>query len=187
MKTYYLYHLIDPNDNVVRYVGISYQPKRRYAEHLNGSKKLKTHKDCWIAKLLNDNQKPIMLIILETQDKEEIFKFEIEHIAKYDNLTNLTNGGEYYTYKQEVIDKIKERYRNGNHPSLNRIVGAEERMRLSLAHKNIPHTESWKRNIGLSSKIRKEVTINGITYSSIKEAMRKLKLGYKSIIKLVTS
>ena len=44
MKTYYLYYLIDPNTNLVRYVGVTYRPKQRYKEHINSAKKEKNHK-----------------------------------------------------------------------------------------------------------------------------------------------
>ena len=182
MKTYYLYHLIDPNTNIVRYIGITYRPKIRYAEHLNGAKKLKTHKDRWIMKLLNNNQKPIFKIISETQDINEIFEREIKTIANIQDLTNSTTGGEYFMFTLGVINKLKEKRKH----QLKHIWTPEEKHNLSLAHLGILKNENWKKNIGLGAKTRQEVTINGITYSSIKEVMRKLKVGFKKAQSFVT-
>ena len=93
MKTYYLYYLIDPNTNLVRYVGVTYRQKQRYKEHINSAKKEKNHKANWINSLLRNNQKPVFKIIFETQDKNEILEYEIKHITDNQNLTNSTSGG----------------------------------------------------------------------------------------------
>lgn len=182
MKTYYLYYLLDPNTDIVRYVGITYRPKTRFNEHLNKAKKLKTHKDKWIMKLLNNNQKPIFKIVSETQDIYEIFEREINAIANVRDLTNSTTGGEYFTFTSEVINKLKEKRQN--QPI--HIWTQEEKNKLSLAHLGVPKNEAWKKNIGLGAKYRQEVIINGVTYSSIKEVMRELKVGFKKAQSFVT-
>ena len=51
MKTEYIYYLIDPRDNVVRYVGKSANPERRYKQHLSKLDKLMTPKRRWIEEL----------------------------------------------------------------------------------------------------------------------------------------
>ena len=107
MKTYYLYYLIDPNTNVVRYIGISYHPKIRLKEHLRGAKKKKTHKDKWLFRLLENNQEPILKIISESLNKKDILNKEINAISNFDNLTNSTTGGEYFTFSPEIIEKLK--------------------------------------------------------------------------------
>ncbi|MFA5207373.1 MAG: GIY-YIG nuclease family protein [Candidatus Paceibacterota bacterium] len=184
MKTYYLYYLIDPDTNVVRYVGITYRPEQRYKEHLTDAKELKTHKDNWINKLLINNKKPIFKIILQTQNKDEILEYEIKHITDNNDLTNSTTGGEYFTFTPDVINKLKEKNKGSNNPCYQRIWTEEEKHNLSLAHLGEKHTTDWNKNIALSAKNRREIVINGITYYSLKEAMRKLKIGFRTIKKL---
>jgi len=183
MKIYYLYYLIDPNTNLVRYIGITYRPKQRYKEHLNSAEKLKNYKANWINSLLKNNQKPIFRIIAESQDKEEIIKHEINHIKSNTGLTNSTTGGEYFTFTPEVIEKLKERNKGVNNPCYQRVWSDEEKQKLSAARKKVVLTDAWKLNIGLNMPKRNEVTINGIKYISVSDARRKLKMGYNTVMK----
>ena len=96
MKNYYLYNLIDPNLNIPKYIGISCDPNRRYKDHLKD--KSITLKTKWIAKLKLGGQLPILKIVQSSDNVDEIIQAEIDAIAKYKNLyelTNSTNGGEY--------------------------------------------------------------------------------------------
>jgi len=183
---YYLYYLIDPNTNLIRYVGISYHPDRRLSEHIHVSSKLKTHKDRWIHNLLIKNQKPIMKIVHESQDKDEILAYEIEHISMYDNLTNLTSGGEYFHFTPEVIEKLKRINTGSNNPCYKRVWSKDEKQKLSSMRKGRILNKNWKTKIGLSAPRRQELIINGVTYTSIKEAMRVLKIGFRKAQKFVT-
>lgn len=88
----YIYALLDEND-VIRYIGKSNNPKVRYYSHICSAKNKKTHKECWIYGLISRGLKPSLKIIEECtfdtwSDREKF------HIASYDNLTNLTEGGE---------------------------------------------------------------------------------------------
>ena len=65
MKKYYGYHLIDPNTNEVRYIGITYRPDKRFNEHIQSAKRKKSHRDNWILKLINNNQLPTFKIVYE--------------------------------------------------------------------------------------------------------------------------
>lgn len=185
MKTYYLYHLIDPNTNLVRYVGITCRPKQRYKEHVNSAKKLRNHKANWINTLTQNTQKPIFKIVAESQDKEEIIKYEIQSILEIQNLTNSTTGGEYFTFTTDVIIKLRERNKGSNNPCYQRIWTDEEKQNLSIVHQGEKHSDDWNKNIGLGAH-RKEVIINGITYTSIKDVMRKLNVGFKKAQSFVT-
>lgn len=169
MKTYYLYYLIDPNTNEVRYVGITYRPKRRLTEHLYLSKKIKSHKDKWINKLLSNGQKPIFKIMLETESKDEILQYEISNISKLTNLTNLTTGGEYTTFTQNVIERFKKQNKGKNNPCYNK-----------------KWNENEITNLRLSKKNRKEVIINGIKYDSINQASQILHIRFYNARKFVT-
>lgn len=94
MKTY-IYTLSCPITKEVRYVGKTTNIKRRQYQHFN--KKIaksiaNRHLGSWILNLLNDNKKPIFTIIEEVY--ENWSEREIYWITQYDNLCNLTKGGE---------------------------------------------------------------------------------------------
>ena len=103
----FIYSLSDPITNEVRYIGKTYNPEKRYKEHIYKSKTGKTHRDFWIQKLMKLEQKPIMNIIEECNDENWVIR-EQYYISIYDNLTNLTNGGEGthgYIPSKETIEK----------------------------------------------------------------------------------
>lgn len=112
MKTY-IYGLIDPNTKIIRYIGKSDCPKTRLANHIQTSKKSKTHKSNWINSLIKYKKKP-ELIILEEVDYNNWEEREKYWIKKYKDdgvdVTNFTNGGEgtdkiYFIDKEELYQK----------------------------------------------------------------------------------
>lgn len=145
---HYLYTLTDPISNIVRYVGYSRNPKRRFWEHLRDAKSgLKTHKSCWIKSLLDIQQLPIMKIIKVREHHEDILIEEINLIKdlkeKNIQLTNLTNGGDG---------------RNGfklpdNHPfficNIGRKMSDDSRKKLSDSRKGIAFSDEHKEKLSL--------------------------------------
>jgi len=107
MNTTFIYILIDPDTNLVRYVGKSNKPKRRYYKHCSRSDK-KTHKVNWINKLLNENKKPILEVIDEVPIEEWVF-WESYWVSQFKtwgfNLTNNTNGGNGCTFANKTSFK----------------------------------------------------------------------------------
>lgn len=94
----YIYALKDPNTQLIRYIGKSNNPKFRYNNHIQHSKKNRgcRHVVNWICSLLDQGLKPILEIIEEC-DKSNWAVREIYWIAYYraqGNLTNFSNGGE---------------------------------------------------------------------------------------------
>jgi hypothetical protein len=69
----FIYLLIDPRYDTVRYVGKSIHPKRRYGQHIsNGKRKIihRNHTSAWINSLIVRNLKPELLIIDEVSEAE---------------------------------------------------------------------------------------------------------------------
>ena len=58
METVFIYVLIDPISNQIRYVGKTTNIKRRVQRHINERFLHDSYKDRWIRKLINDNFYP---------------------------------------------------------------------------------------------------------------------------------
>lgn len=97
--TTFIYALIDPETQLVRYVGKANNPACRFSGHLNPRcLRANTYKNKWINKLISKGLKP-ELRILEEVSVTEWQEKEIYWIAHYrevsgTKLTNLTNGGD---------------------------------------------------------------------------------------------
>lgn len=92
---YYVYYLHDPNNDKVRYVGISKNPKQRFNAHMNPSfSHENTHKTNWINKLKLSGLKPYYSIAYSFESLEDCKDKEIELINTLPNLTNIKGGGD---------------------------------------------------------------------------------------------
>jgi len=93
----YIYGLIDPNIEQLRYVGKSVNPKIRLRKHISERWKSDSHKNRWVRKLLGEDIKP-RLIVIDVVPKLEWQFWEIFYIAYFKglgiNLTNGTKGGD---------------------------------------------------------------------------------------------
>lgn len=106
----FIYALLDPRDNKIKYIGKSKDPKTRFRKHL--TQKGNTFKHKWISFLLDNSMTPILNII-EKCSESIIDEREKYWIAKYKNqICNHTAGGEggaTFTgkkHKQETKQKI---------------------------------------------------------------------------------
>lgn len=103
MSTVYIYGLVDPRNNQLRYVGKAKNPKQRLIYHLSvvrnkiKNNKRMTYKDNWIKVLLRNNLIPTIRILDICQENEweekEIFWIEKE-LQAGSNLANTSMGGE---------------------------------------------------------------------------------------------
>jgi hypothetical protein len=154
--TIYIYGLVDPRTEFVRYVGKARDPKRRYAGHLIPSQLKKVnHRTCWLRGLLAEGLKPTMIII-EKVKKSEWKESERKWIAYYRNipnypaLTNICDGGEGidgYVATEEVRRRIADSHRGVPMPA-----GHGEKVR--AAHKGRKHTEQSRANMSRGGQER---------------------------------
>jgi len=101
MNDYVVYTLICPLEQMIRYIGVTNNTKRRYNEHCNVrrlKKRNNMHKRNWIAKLRKLKLQPEMKILAENLTEDEALKKEKELIALYSKgkwakLVNQSPGG----------------------------------------------------------------------------------------------
>ena len=117
-KPVYIYVLIDPRDNEVRYVGKTAYPKARIRNHIVESVTLnRNHRHHWINDLLKNGLKPKLDIVCQTTNKEASNK-EIRLIKAYKRfykLTNATLGGDG-SLGVGASDKNRARMRSSLNP-----------------------------------------------------------------------
>lgn len=109
----YIYGLIDPRDNSVRYIGKTiHDIQTRLNRHIRNSKNKKTHKDNWINSLLQKDLKPSIELIDVVNIADEFF-WEKHYISLYKSwnfdLTNSTDGGEG-TFGHKHNQELKEKW-----------------------------------------------------------------------------
>lgn len=64
MSKHHVYHLVDPNTSLVRYVGKSTNPRSRLRTHMQESRAAQnTEKKRWIASLIATGQSPVLVIV----------------------------------------------------------------------------------------------------------------------------
>lgn len=150
METTFIYALIDPRYNIIRYIGKSNDPYSRTFGNSKGLSHMleanntnrKTHKLDWLRNLIKNNLKPILEIL------DEVPKSEWQHWEKWwiacekekikvlglPKLTNTTSGGEW-GYNREMAKKAWATRRKNN--------GGKWY-----------HTDETKKKIGLKNKGR---------------------------------
>jgi len=107
MTQTYIYALVDPDTDGVRYVGKADNPHKRLEIHLAGYEPRTTHKSNWIKSLLAQGKQPELMILEEVDAAawQEAEKRWIAYFRKVGvSLTNTTDGGEGgATITQETI------------------------------------------------------------------------------------
>lgn len=138
----YIYSLVDPFTNEIRYVGKTVNPRERYKEHLK--EKYNTRKCNWVQSLLLKGVEPEFMV-LDIVKTEEWEFWERHYISLYKswgfNLTNHTEGGKdpliVPKYGSEnsfnipwVREKIAERSKNMKGKSLEEIYGEKKALEI---------------------------------------------------------
>lgn len=97
MEKVFIYILIDPLKNQIRYVGKTTDIKRRIRRHINERFLHDSYKDRWIRKLIDNNNNPEFEIIDIVSNNDWVY-WEQFYISYFNflgcNLTNGTIGGD---------------------------------------------------------------------------------------------
>ena len=91
---FYFYVLIDPRDNLPKYIGRTVFPQNRLRNHIWSSLKFnRNKKERWIVALLRANKKPIMSILVSGKmSLQEAVELEKRLTLLFDKSYNLKNG-----------------------------------------------------------------------------------------------
>lgn len=94
--TFYIYGLIDPITNELRYVGKTYNLCIRYNAYLSNLKR-NSHKNNWIKKLISNGMKPEIYSFEEFELEDKAYEAEEFYISYFRgigcNLINESSGG----------------------------------------------------------------------------------------------
>jgi hypothetical protein len=145
----YIYGLVDPRTDEVRYVGKTMHKERRLHDHIRDCAKRKTYKDNWLLELSSFGMKPEMIVLCEAtesdwQDKE---RFHIKELfGKGCNLTNLSDGGEG-CYGPEISKRISKAMKG-------MVFSKERNSKISDALKGHVISDETAKKIGIANKGR---------------------------------
>jgi len=147
----YIYILIDPLTNEVRYCGKTNNIKVRLAGHLK-EKRSNNDKMDWVKNLKSQKVKPKLCVIDEVPDEDWSFweKYWISQLKCWGfDLLNKTNGGESgvtgFKHTKEARRKISEKQKG-------RIMPSDWRKNISLSKKGVKFSKKHKLNLSLSHK-----------------------------------
>lgn len=131
----YIYKLIDPSDNEIRYIGQTDDIKRRYNDHISSSlnensDSYDTYKARWIRKLKLRGLLPIIEVVEECNSLEQSNIRERYYVSKLTNEgCRLTNS--YITDVTEFSSHTREKMSNARKgKKLEDIVGLEKSIEL---------------------------------------------------------
>jgi hypothetical protein len=122
----FIYVLLDPRDNGIRYVGLSAYPKQRYIFHCETAGKTNTPKGRWICALKRLGLMPVLSIRYELPTRDRAIVLEARLIkalraCKGDRLTNSEQYG---------VTKVRRSVRR----RLNRLLAEAERIAKAVVH-----------------------------------------------------
>lgn len=102
----FIYGLIDPRNNKIRYIGKSNNPNQRFINHCSKSQHKGTYKYNWIMKLIDLGLSPILIAIEEVpiEDWKTREKYWINYY-KDNSLVNCTQGGDGLSYGNQTSFK----------------------------------------------------------------------------------
>lgn len=141
----FIYGLLDPCTNKIRYVGKADNPYTRLKEHLKESRyKTGTHKLHWIRTLRNVFPLVVILECTHANDWQECEKKWIKTLKEHGlDLTNTRDGGAGDSASDERKAAI-------SHALTGRHLSEETRKKISIAHTGRRHSDETKRKMSAS-------------------------------------
>jgi len=115
MKRKHIYALTEPHsEDCIRYIGQSFNPRKRFSEHICKCDKSDTPKDKWISSLVNKSLYPKLIILDSVEEKDSFFweSFYIDLLRSWGfDLTNSTlssDNEKAYRHSKESIEKMRD-------------------------------------------------------------------------------
>jgi len=93
----FIYALVDPRTNEIRYVGFAKNIESRYREHIRETKRYSTHKVNWLKQLLRNGLEPIRVFLDEVPAEDWSLcesAWIVYGLEQGWPLTNMTLGGD---------------------------------------------------------------------------------------------
>lgn len=190
----FIYGIINPINNELRYIGQTVNMCKRKSSHKRMA--LKTNNNSyvynWLRSLYNNSVEP-EFIILDITDIQYLDDLEIFYIGYFKmlgcNLTNSVEGGKSKRGNKHSIESRRKRSlrMKGNTYSLGFKPSEETKLKMSESHKGLRHTQKSKDKVSkVNIKHIKvvQLTLKGETikvFSSAYEASKELKINRKSI------
>jgi hypothetical protein len=101
-EKFVVYHMVDPTDNQIRYIGQTISGMKRIVNHFTPyALKQKNHKNSWLKSLKMKGIKPMVFVAHKADSFEQLNQLEkaqIDLFRKCVNLTNLRDGGSTRKY-----------------------------------------------------------------------------------------
>ncbi len=188
METTFIYALIDPDTEEIRYIGKADNPKERFRKHLYD--KHKCYRTSWIKSLLTEGKKPKLKILQQVpQDTWEFWERAWIASAQDFPLVNQTSGGEgCKDFNDDALGKMRsshlghkaseETKRKMSEALMGHPVSTETRFKIAEANRNSSEETRRKRSVSMTgrkfsveTRIRLSEAHKGIKPS--KEAIRK--------------
>lgn len=177
----YIYTLIDPETNKVRYVGKTINPKNRLRGHITESRRTNNYRCNWIRGLMKRGLTPIFNI-LEICPLQNFEEREAYHISLYDfnQLTNSDERGQgNKNRRREIVENAKYRNKKVYQYDLNGIFIKEYKStreaarQISISHANITRccNKIAKHASGFIFSYKKEIINPLITPNAIKKSI----------------
>ena len=112
MQTTFIYGLICPKTNTIKYIGKADDIKRRFRQHIYQSKYSDNNKNLWIKNLLKENYKPELEVIDEVPIGDwgywEDFWIKYYKFLGSQLINEMGGGHGYGKHSPETIEKIRQ-------------------------------------------------------------------------------
>ncbi len=186
-RSVFIYGLCDPLSNELRYIGKTYDIKKRLYKHLKQAKNnTKNHKNAWLNGLLKQNLFPVVKILKIASEKnwQQIEKDLIKIYNKNSTLLNILPGGEgvprgTIPWNKNTKGKIKP-----NKGSFKKGVRVSPKTEIKRGQRLSPKTEFKKGQVPPNCVQVYKYDLNNkfiAKYSSYKEAAKSINVTWAAI------